>query len=54
MRIAITGGTGFVGSHLAARLDPADAVIISRRTGVDIDDLDALAAAFARCAYKAV
>lgn len=49
MRIAITGGTGFVGSHLAARLDPSDSVIISRRTGVNIDDVDALAAAFAGC-----
>lgn len=49
MRIAITGGTGFVGGHLAARLDPAGTVIVSRRTGVDIDDADALAAAFAGC-----
>lgn len=49
MRIAITGGTGFVGRNLAARLDPADTVVISRRTGVDIDDVDALAAAFAGC-----
>lgn len=50
MRIAITGGTGFVGRHLAARLDPADTVVISRRTGIEIDDVDALAAAFAGCA----
>jgi NADH dehydrogenase len=49
MRIAITGGTGFVGRNLAARLDPADTVVISRRTGVEIDDVDALAAAFAGC-----
>ncbi|MDH6180030.1 uncharacterized protein YbjT (DUF2867 family) [Microbacteriaceae bacterium SG_E_30_P1] len=49
MRIAITGGTGFVGRHLAARLDPAQTVVISRRTGVEIDDPDALAAAFAGC-----
>jgi len=49
MRIAITGGTGFVGRNLAARLDPADTVVISRRTGVDIDDVDALAEAFAGC-----
>lgn len=49
MRIAITGGTGFVGRHLAARLDPADTVIVSRRTGVAIDDVDALAEAFAGC-----
>jgi nucleoside-diphosphate-sugar epimerase len=49
MRIAITGGTGFVGSHLVARLDPANTVVISRRTGVNIEDVDALAEAFAGC-----
>ena len=49
MRVAITGGTGFVGRNLAARLDPADTVIVSRRTGVDINDVDALATAFAGC-----
>lgn len=49
MRVAITGGTGFVGSHLAEQLDPADTVVISRRTGIAIDNLDALAAAFAGC-----
>ncbi|MBN9240015.1 MAG: nucleoside-diphosphate sugar epimerase [Micrococcales bacterium 70-64] len=47
MRVAITGGTGFVGRHLAERLD--DPVVISRRTGVSLDDVDALAAAFAGC-----
>jgi uncharacterized protein YbjT (DUF2867 family) len=49
VRVAITGGTGFVGRHLAERLDPADTVIISRRTGVDVDDVDALATAFEGC-----
>ncbi|WP_235528158.1 NAD-dependent epimerase/dehydratase family protein, partial [Plantibacter sp. Leaf171] len=51
MRIAITGGTGFVGRHLAERLqgDGHEAVIVSRRTGVDIDDTEALATAFAGC-----
>lgn len=49
MRVAITGGTGFVGRHLADRLDPQDTVVISRRTGVAIDDVDALAAAFDGC-----
>jgi nucleoside-diphosphate-sugar epimerase len=49
VRIAITGGTGFVGRNLAARLDPADTVVVSRRTGVEIDDVEALAAAFAGC-----
>ncbi|MEO8093391.1 MAG: NAD(P)H-binding protein [Pseudolysinimonas sp.] len=49
MRIAITGGTGFVGGNLARRLDPAETVIVSRRTGIEIDDVDALTAAFAGC-----
>ncbi len=47
MRVAITGGTGFVGRHLAARLD--DPVIVSRRTGVDVGSLDSLVAAFSGC-----
>jgi NADH dehydrogenase len=47
MRVAITGGSGFVGRHLAERFD--DAVVISRRSGVDITDVDALAAAFEGC-----
>jgi uncharacterized protein YbjT (DUF2867 family) len=49
VRTAITGGTGFVGRHLAARLDPDETVIVSRRTGTEIDDVDALARAFADC-----
>jgi NADH dehydrogenase len=49
MRIAITGGTGFVGRHLAERLGPGNTVVVSRRTGVDVDDVDALTAAFAGC-----
>ncbi len=51
MRIAITGGTGFVGRHLAERLqkDGHETVIVSRRTGVDIDDTEALTAVFAGC-----
>lgn len=49
MRVAITGGTGFVGRHLAERLDPRDTVVISRRTGVAIDDVEALAAALEGC-----
>lgn len=49
MRIAITGGTGFVGSHLAARLDRADTVVVSRRTGVDVENVEALARAFSGC-----
>jgi nucleoside-diphosphate-sugar epimerase len=49
MRVAITGGTGFVGRHLAKRLGAENIVVISRRTGVDIDDVDALTAAFMGC-----
>ncbi|MFB2555260.1 NAD-dependent epimerase/dehydratase family protein [Herbiconiux liangxiaofengii] len=53
MRVAITGGTGFVGRHLVERLDQAgsgvETVIVSRRTGTRIDDVDALAADFAGC-----
>ncbi|MET2010160.1 NAD(P)H-binding protein [Microbacterium chocolatum] len=49
MRVAITGGTGFVGRHLAEKLDPTDTVVISRRTGVHVDDIDALATAFEGC-----
>ncbi len=49
MRVAITGGTGFVGRHLAERLNSPDTVVISRRMGVQINDVDALAAAFAGC-----
>ncbi|MFK0006959.1 NAD(P)H-binding protein [Paenarthrobacter sp. NPDC090520] len=46
MRVAITGGTGFVGSHLAERLASPNTVVVSRRTGVAIDDVEALTAAF--------
>lgn len=49
MRVAITGGTGFVGRHLAERLGPEASVVVSRRTGVALDDVDALTAAFAGC-----
>ena len=47
MRVAITGGTGFVGRNLAQRLD--DVIVISRRSGIDITDVDALATAFEGC-----
>jgi len=49
MKVAITGGAGFVGRHLADRFAAADVVTVSRRSGVDIDDVDALAEAFAGC-----
>jgi nucleoside-diphosphate-sugar epimerase len=48
-RTAIIGGTGFVGRHLAARLGPEASVVISRRTGVDTGDVDALARTFEGC-----
>lgn len=47
MKVAITGGTGFVGRHLAERLD--DVVLVSRREGIDLDDVEALTAAFVGC-----
>jgi nucleoside-diphosphate-sugar epimerase len=49
VRIAITGGTGFVGRHFAERYAADEIVVISRRTGVDVDDVDALSKAFAGC-----
>jgi uncharacterized protein YbjT (DUF2867 family) len=53
MRIVITGGTGFVGSHLASRLRTGghDIVIVSRRTGLGLDPTGtaALTAAFQGC-----
>lgn len=48
-KIAVTGGAGFVGRHLAERFPASDVVAVSRRTGVEIDDVDALAKAFAGC-----
>ena len=52
MRIAITGGTGFVGGRLAERLRAAghEPVILSRRTGASLTgDPAALAAALRGC-----
>ncbi|GAA4668528.1 NAD(P)H-binding protein [Frondihabitans cladoniiphilus] len=52
MRIAITGATGFVGRHLADRLAPGsdfEVVPVSRRNGIEIDDVAALTRAFAEC-----
>jgi uncharacterized protein YbjT (DUF2867 family) len=49
MKVAITGGAGFVGRHLAERFAASDIVAVSRRTGVEIDDVDALTVAFAGC-----
>ncbi|GAA3864550.1 NAD(P)H-binding protein [Leifsonia kafniensis] len=49
LKLAITGGTGFAGRHLAERFDAENVVIMSRRTGVDVDDVEALARAFSGC-----
>jgi NADH dehydrogenase len=49
VKIAITGGTGFVGRHLADRFDAEDVAVVSRRTGIAIDDADALTTAFSGC-----
>ena len=49
MRIAITGGTGFVGSHLAKRFSADGVSVVSRRLGTPVDDVDKLAEAFEGC-----
>ena len=49
MKVAITGGAGFVGRHLAERFDSTNVIAVSRRTGVDIDDVEALTKAFDGC-----
>lgn len=49
MRVAITGGTGFVGGHLAERFPTADVAIVSRRSGTPVDDVDALTRVFEGC-----
>lgn len=47
MRVGITGGTGFVGRHLAERYTAEDVIVVSRSAGIEIDDVDALTEAFA-------
>lgn len=50
MRVAITGGTGFVGSHLATRLRSEGVEVVAiGRSIAPIDDVEALERAFADC-----
>lgn len=49
MRVAITGGTGFVGSHLAKRFSATDVSIVSRRLDTPVDDVEKLTSAFDGC-----
>lgn len=49
MRVAITGGSGFVGSHLARRFSAADVTTVSRRQGTPVDDADKLTKALDGC-----
>lgn len=51
MRIAITGGSGFVGGHLARRLraEGHEVVVVSRRSGIDLDRPEVLEEAFLGC-----
>ena len=52
MRIAVTGGTGFVGGRLASRLAASghEVIVVSRRTGQSLRSGDpGLARAFAGC-----
>src|SRR5439155_9766847 len=51
MRTAITGGTGFVGGGLAARLrsEGHEVVVVGRRAGIDVADAAALTQAFQGC-----
>ena len=62
MRVAITGGTGFIGSHLATRLasEGHEVVRLGRRARANqdavaarLDNVDELTAAFARCSAVA-
>ncbi|MFK4788177.1 NAD(P)H-binding protein [Microbacterium sp. ZW T5_56] len=48
-RIAITGGTGFVGRHLANRYPTERVVLASRRNGGDVADVDSLTRVFEGC-----
>ena len=48
MKIAITGATGFVGSHLTTRLESEGHDVVQLVRG-DLDDVDQLRTAFAGC-----
>jgi NADH dehydrogenase len=51
MRIAITGGTGFIGRNVARLLEAGghEPVVLSRRTGADLSDVGSLTAAVSGC-----
>jgi NADH dehydrogenase len=49
MKIAVTGGTGFVGGHLARRLVAAGHEVVSIGRQVGLDDEGRLAGIFASC-----
>ena len=51
MRIAITGATGFVGTHLTHRLEAEghELILISRKIARDLSDVDVLTELFTGC-----
>lgn len=48
-KIAVTGGTGFIGKHYIDTLPPENTVIISRTNGHNINDVQNLTQAFQGC-----
>lgn len=50
VRVAIAGGTGFVGRPLAGRFSANDVMLVSRRSGLHVvDDIDPLTGAITGC-----
>ena len=54
MRVLVTGGAGFVGQHLAPRLERAGCEVVATDREVDVADGAAVARALARIAPAAV